>query len=101
MGLVKTYQRYSIISQFGVVGSSRANIVLLESGKARPKSTSNENVQHLAVAAANEDVNIWDIRRGELVRSINSYLTSFLLYLFWQICLSIYRERWFDCVLNC
>ena len=68
MGLVKTYQRYSIVSQFGVVGSSRANVVLMERSGARPKSSlATENVSYLAATGANEDVNIWDTRKGELV----------------------------------
>ena len=66
MGIVKTYQRYGIVSQFGVVGSSRANVALLE--RTRPKSISKDNVSYLAATGANEDVNIWDTRKGELVR---------------------------------
>ena len=72
MGLVKTYQRYSIISQFGVVGSSRSNIVFLKKIGSRPSKsqTTGENVSYLAASGANEDINIWDIRKGELVSSI-------------------------------
>ena len=68
MGLVKTYQRYSIVSQFNVVGSSRANIVLLKRSGNRPKSSATEeNFSYLAASGANEDINIWDTRKGELV----------------------------------
>ena len=68
MGLVKTYQRYSIVSQFNVVGSSRANVVLLKRSGNRPKSSATEeNFSYLAASGANEDINIWDTRKGELV----------------------------------
>ena len=54
------------MSQFGVIGSSRANTILLEKTSNRPKSGSDQNA-HYAATAAVENVIIWDIRKGEQV----------------------------------
>ena len=81
MGLVKTYQRYSIVSQFGVVGSSRSNIVLLKKSGSRPKSLATaDNISYLAASGANEDINIWDTRKGELVLSLQAFILMGILY---------------------
>eukprot|EP00795_Rhopilema_esculentum_P017672 gene17672-9326_t len=68
MGLVKTYQRYSIISQFGVIGSSKSNAILFEKIANRPiRAPTEPNVPYCAATAANEDVIIWDMRKGEQI----------------------------------
>ena len=71
MGLVKTYQRYSIISQFGVIGSSKSNAILFEKIANRPIKAAEPNVPYCAATAANEDVIIWDMRKGEQVDSLD------------------------------
>eukprot|EP00794_Sanderia_malayensis_P000233 gene233-850_t len=69
MPLVKTYQRYSLLSQFSVVGSGRCNTVLLEKNQDRPKSsfTSSPTQSYYAATGAVENVVIWDIKKAEQV----------------------------------
>lgn len=61
MGLTKQYLRYVASAVFGVIGSQKANIayVTLRGG---------EKGRYIAAAAC-EHVFIWDVRKGEKVRS--------------------------------
>ena len=65
MGLIKTYQRYGLVSQFSVIGSSKCNTVLLKKDSG-PKSSS-DHVSYFAATAAVENVVLWDIRKAEQV----------------------------------
>lgn len=61
MGLTKQYLRYAAAGVFGVVGSSRANVVLFEyQGTAG----------RLAAVAACEHVFIWDLKTGDKVLTL-------------------------------
>jgi U3 small nucleolar RNA-associated protein 12 len=55
--MVKAYLRYEPTHTFGIVTSYAGNSVFDRSSK-------------LAVAAALEDVLIWDVKKGELVRPL-------------------------------
>jgi hypothetical protein len=54
--MVKAYQRYTPRITFGVVASGNSNIIYDAEGK-------------YAVSPALEDVSIWDLKKGELVRN--------------------------------
>ena len=58
MGLTKQYLRYNPISQFGVIGSPRCNVVALKM---------RNTVGRFVAVAAVENVIIWDVRIGEKV----------------------------------
>ncbi len=68
MGLVKTYQRYSLLAQFSVVGSGKCNTVLLEKSGPKKSSSSAGSVSYYAATGAVENVIIWDIKKAEQVR---------------------------------
>lgn len=71
MGLTKQYLRYAPSALFGVVGTSKANIVTVEI----------DDIQsNLVAVTAVEDVLIWDLKKGEIVRKI--YLSFHILSLF-------------------
>jgi U3 small nucleolar RNA-associated protein 12 len=53
--MVKAYQRYTPRTIFGVVASGNSNIVYDAEGK-------------YAISPTLEDVSIWDLKKGELVR---------------------------------
>ncbi|XP_076820356.1 WD repeat-containing protein 3-like [Clavelina lepadiformis] len=58
MGLTKQYLRYSSSAQFGVIGSTRCNVVFL---KLR------NTIGRYVASGAVEDINVWDSRTGEKV----------------------------------
>ncbi|XP_046847985.1 WD repeat-containing protein 3-like [Xenia sp. Carnegie-2017] len=60
MVLTKSYLRYVEAGIFGVVGSARANVCLVQSGEKRREIC-------LAIVPALENVYIWDARLGEKV----------------------------------
>lgn len=62
MPLAKTYKRYGSLGSFGVVGSIRSNLLMLDQVPYIAKS----KVTY-SVTAALENVIIWDVRRGEKV----------------------------------
>ena len=69
MGLTKQYLRYNPVAQFGVIASSRCNVVMLQ--------MRNTKARYIAVAAV-ENVIIWDIRVGEKVGQILLWQCLFL-----------------------
>ncbi|PIK61621.1 putative WD repeat-containing protein 3 [Apostichopus japonicus] len=61
MGLTKQYLRYAPSALFGVVGTSKANIVTVEI----------DDIQsNLVAVTAVEDVLIWDLKKGEIVLTL-------------------------------
>ena len=60
MVLTKTYKRYALLSAFGIIASSKCNTVLVEKLHGRIN-------EHCVATGANEDVIIWDTRKGEKV----------------------------------
>merc|ERR1712142_962929 len=62
MPIAKTYKRYAPLSSFGVIGSTRSNILLNDSLCNHQNSSAG-----YAVTAAVENVIIWDIKKGEKV----------------------------------
>lgn len=66
MVLTKSYLRYVDAGNFGVVGSSRANVCLVENGQMQRKTS-------CAVVPALENVYVWDLRIGERVRVFTVY----------------------------
>lgn len=61
MGLTKQYLRYVPSAAFGIVGSSKANIVTVDV---------NGQTGKFAAVTAVENVLIWDLKKGEIVRFI-------------------------------
>ena len=62
----KTYKRYASLGSFGVVGSTRSNLLMIK--KVPYLSTVKKEGTRYCVTAALENVIIWDVRRGEKVR---------------------------------
>jgi len=60
MPIGKTYKRYAPLHSFGVIGSTRSNILLSD-------SLSNSSAAY-GITAAVENVIIWDIKKGEHVK---------------------------------
>ncbi|KAK4127082.1 WD40 repeat-like protein [Parathielavia appendiculata] len=58
--MVKSYLKFEPSNSFGVVASSNSNIVWSSRGKAGTGAGQ-------AIAAANEEVFVWDIKKGELL----------------------------------
>jgi U3 small nucleolar RNA-associated protein 12 len=72
--MVKSYSKYELSQTFGLVVSSLSNVISV----ARPGPKPSGSGQ--AIVGANEDVLIWDIKKGELVSrwreaSCNSQVT--------------------------
>ena len=65
--MVKAYQRYTPRTIFGVVASGNSNIIYDAAGK-------------YAISPTLEDISIWDLKKGELVRYICDIL-CFVLFL--------------------
>jgi hypothetical protein len=63
MVLTKSYLRYVDAGNFGVIGSGRANICLVQREESRRETC-------WAVVPALENVYIWDMRMGNRVGSI-------------------------------
>ncbi|XP_028412529.1 WD repeat-containing protein 3-like [Dendronephthya gigantea] len=61
MVLTKSYLRYVDAGNFGVVGSTRANVCLVENGQMRRET-------YYAVVPALENIYVWDLRTGERVQ---------------------------------
>jgi len=62
MVLTKSYLRYEPSGCFGIIGSLKANVLLIDGKKLEQK-----NGNHLAICAALQDVIIWDTRKQEKV----------------------------------
>ena len=63
MPMQKTYKRYASLGSFGVVGSTRSNILMV---KNIPYLRKSENTVY-CITAALENLIVWDVRRGEKV----------------------------------
>jgi len=61
----KTYKRYASLGSFGVVGSTRSNLLMINQIPYLSQSKK-ENTTY-CVTAALESVIIWDVRRGEKI----------------------------------
>jgi U3 small nucleolar RNA-associated protein 12 len=59
--MVKSYNKYDLTQTFGLVASSLSNVVSIPTTEVKPTGPGN------AVVGANEEVLVWDVKKGELV----------------------------------
>jgi U3 small nucleolar RNA-associated protein 12 len=59
--MVKSYSKYELSQTFGLVVSSLSNVVSVSGGNVKLTGP------RQAVVGANEDVLVWDIKKGELI----------------------------------
>jgi U3 small nucleolar RNA-associated protein 12 len=57
--MVKSYSKYELSQTFGLVVSSLSNVLSISGGQPAGPGR--------AIVGANEDVLVWDIKKGELV----------------------------------
>lgn len=60
--MVKSYSKYELSQTFGLVASSLSNVVSISA-----TTTTKSAGPGQAVVGANEEVLVWDIKKGELV----------------------------------
>ena len=65
MPIGKTYKRYGPLSSFGIVSSTRCNIIMVDG--ASLKSTISSLPAVYGVTAALENAIVWDVRKAEKV----------------------------------
>lgn len=68
MPLAKTYKRYEALSTFGVIGSTRCNLLLLDQFPNKSSVASTKSSSIYGVTGALENVVVWDVRKAEKVR---------------------------------
>lgn len=79
MPLAKTYKRYEALSTFGVIGSTRCNLLLLDQFPNKSSVASTKSSSIYGVTGALENVVVWDVRKAEKVCTLkgkNSEITS-------------------------
>jgi U3 small nucleolar RNA-associated protein 12 len=59
--MVKSYNKYDLTQTFGLVASSLSNVVSVPTNDQKPSGPGN------AVVGANEEVLVWDVKKGEQV----------------------------------
>ncbi|XP_065648655.1 WD repeat-containing protein 3 isoform X2 [Hydra vulgaris] len=72
MPISKTYKRYAPLCSFGVIGSGRSNVIIVN-----PSQTANSNIY--GASAVLENVCIWDMRKAEMVmmlKGVNAEVTA-------------------------
>jgi U3 small nucleolar RNA-associated protein 12 len=59
--MVKTYSKYELSQTFGTITSATSNVLSI------PDEGGRSNTAGRAVLAANEEVYLWDVKKGELL----------------------------------
>ena len=60
MPISKTYKRYAPLCSFGVIGSGKSNVIIVN-----PSQSATSNIY--AASAVLENVIVWDMRKAEMV----------------------------------